>query len=243
MNDQNALFQRSGFDVSVTDLHKSYLSGERTFSALRGLICAIPSGQVTVIQGPSGCGKTTLMNIVGGVDSADRGIVMIGPNDLTANRDERSLAEYRLNGVGFVFQAFNLIPGLTVIDNLRLPIVVSGGKSREQQDERSESLLALVGMGQNARKRPDDLSGGEQQRVAIALALVNDPPLILADEPTGNLDSANSDVVTELLCSLAHQFGKTVVIATHDARVGARGDQNLQMRDGAFEQTALVDAP
>lgn len=235
MNKKSDLFQRAGSSISVRDLYKSYRVGEDVFKALNGISCTIPNAQVTVVQGPSGCGKTTLMNIMGGVDLADKGTVTIGTRDLTADKDEKRLAQYRLTDVGFVFQQFNLIPGLTALDNLHLPMTVVG-KSKDERDARGQSLLELVGMGSKARKRPDQLSGGEQQRVAIALALVNDPPLILADEPTGNLDSNNSRVVTDLLCTLAHDYGKTIVITTHDPAVGERGDQRLHMRDGVFEQ-------
>lgn len=229
------LFKREGSEILVSDLYKSYRIGEEVYSALAGVTCRIQRGQVTVVQGPSGCGKTTLMNILGGVDTCDEGAVKIGPYDLTAQKQESVLAGYRLNDVGFVFQAFNLIPGLTALDNLQLPMVVLG-RSRKEASERGTALLGLVGLADKRNKRPDELSGGEQQRVAIALSLVNDPPLILADEPTGNLDTSNATRVTDLLCSLAHGFGKTVVITTHDPRVGERGDQDLHMRDGRIQE-------
>jgi len=234
MGGSQQLFQRSGFEIGVFDLHKAYRAGEATFQALNGITCTIPSGKVTVSQGPSGCGKTTLMNILGGVDIADMGRVSIGEMDLTKEKNDRKLAQYRLHEVGFVFQSFNLIPGLTALDNLQLPMTVVG-MSRDERINRGHALLELVGMEKKAGKRPDELSGGEQQRIAIALALVNDPPLILADEPTGNLDSKNAAKVTDLLCSLAHEFGKTVLITTHDSKVGERGDHRLYMRDGVFE--------
>jgi ABC-type lipoprotein export system ATPase subunit len=234
MSKNDHLFERSGFAITVNGLYKSYRVGEDVFKALNGVSCTIPQGRVTVVQGPSGCGKTTLMNIMGGVDVADSGEVGIGDRELTAEKDERRLAQYRLKDVGFVFQAFNLIPGLTALDNLQLPMTVVG-KGRNERVARGHALLDLVGMGKKANKRPEELSGGEQQRVAIALALVNDPPLLLADEPTGNLDSSNAIIVTDLLCSLAHDFGKTILITTHDPFVGGRGDNQLHMRDGVFE--------
>jgi putative ABC transport system ATP-binding protein len=234
MNTNTELFKRAGSDIAVSELHNTYRIGEQIFMALGGISCRVQSGKVTVVQGPSGCGKTTLMNILGGVDTCDSGSVKIGTYDLTAQKQERVLAHYRLNDVGFVFQAFNLIPGLTALDNLQLPMTVLG-KSARECSERGSALLGLVGMSEKRNKRPDELSGGEQQRVAIALALVNDPPLILADEPTGNLDTNNATLVTDLLCTLAHKFGKTVVITTHDPRVGERGDQDLHMRDGLIQ--------
>lgn len=234
MTTNQELFRRSGHDFIIENLSKRYRVGKDVFQALNGVSCCIPKGKVTIIEGPSGCGKTTLMNILGGVDMANEGTVKVGEMVLTDEHDERKLAHYRLNDVGFVFQAFNLIPGLTALDNLQLPMTVMG-INREQRCKRGLSLLELVGMEKKADKRPEELSSGEQQRVAIALALVNDPPLILADEPTGNLDSNNARVVIDLLSSLAHDFGKTAVITTHDSVVGDRGDQRLRIRDGVFE--------
>jgi ABC-type lipoprotein export system ATPase subunit len=229
------LFARTGSDIHVGHLNKSYRVGSESFKALTDVSCSIARGRVSIIQGPSGCGKTTLMNILGGVDSADSGEVLVegaGPLD---RKDERALASYRLSEVGFVFQSFNLIPGLSALDNLQLPLTVAGKKSDERR-ARGLALLELVGMQEKAKKRPDELSGGEQQRVAIALALVNDPPFILADEPTGNLDSANANIVVDLLVSLAHDFGKTVLITTHDSFVGERGDSIFKMRDGEIKE-------
>ncbi|MEA3001668.1 MAG: putative transport system ATP-binding protein [Sphingomonadales bacterium] len=229
----DGLFEKLGFDVEVSDIHKSYRIGEEVYEALKGVSCTIPRGKVTTIQGPSGCGKSTLLNMLSGVDHPDRGLVRVGTRDLTSTRSERELARYRLHEVGFVFQSFNLISGLTAFGNLLLPMVVAGW-SREEQRRRGETLLELVGMAEKSEKRPDALSGGEQQRVAVALALVNDPALILADEPTGNLDTANAKNVTDLLWSLAHDFNKTVIITTHDPMVAERGDHIRHMRDGAF---------
>lgn len=235
MKASEELFRRSGYDLSVGELHKTYRVGELVFPALRGINCQIPGGEVTTIQGPSGCGKTTLLNILGGVDLATEGTVKAGDAELTSDSDEHTLADYRLNEVGFVFQAFNLIPGLTALDNLQLPMTLSG-RSQAHRLERGRSLLKLVGVESKADKRPDELSSGEQQRVAIALALVNDPPLILADEPTGNLDTSNAGLVIDLLCTLAYDSGKTVVVTTHDPVVGERGGQRLRIRDGALEE-------
>ncbi len=228
------LFSRQGLDITVRDLYKTYRTGEQTFTALNGVSCDIRMGQVTVLQGPSGCGKSTFLNMLGGIDRADKGTAKVGDKDLSQAMPEWALSHYRLYDVGFVFQAFNLVPGLTAIDNLQLPMTVTG-RPHQERIARGRALLELVGMRDKVDKRPDELSGGEQQRVATALALVNDPLLILADEPTGNLDSTNSMTVADLLCSLAHEFGKTVVIATHDPAVGARGDVVLQIRDGSIQ--------
>ncbi len=229
----DGLFSRTGQDVVVADLAKTYVSGEQAYQALKGVTCRINKGQVTVIQGPSGCGKSTFLNMLGGIDRPDAGTVQIGERQLGTKMRDSVLANYRLHDVGFVFQAFNLVPGLSAIDNLQLPLTVTGTPHAERI-KRGEALLDLVGMRQKARKRPDELSGGEQQRVATALALVNDPVLILADEPTGNLDTRNAMNVADLLISLAHDFGKTIVIATHDSAVADRGDVVFNMRDGVM---------
>lgn len=231
----SGLFERTGLQIDVSGLHKVYRVADHSFNALEGITCAMPLGRVTIIQGPSGCGKSTLLNIIGGVDQADKGQVRVGDRDITQVQLESALAEYRLLDVGFVFQSFNLIPGLTALRNLQLPMTAAGMSLREGE-ERGERLLELVGMATKRHKRPDELSGGEQQRVAVALALVNDPPVVLADEPTGNLDSNNALAVIDLLSSLAHELGKTIVISTHDPLVGARGDVRLHMRDGVLAE-------
>lgn len=216
-------------DIRTCELTKQYRVAENTYPVLKGVSCEIKKGEVTIIQGPSGCGKTTFLNMLGGIDVPDQGEVRVG--EFTPQTTETDLSRYRLYDVGFVFQSYNLIPGLSALDNLQLPMTVAGRKHSERV-ERAHALLQLVGMHEKASKKPDELSGGEQQRVAVAIALVNDPPLILADEPTGNLDSKNGMIVADLLCSLAHDYEKTVVIATHDPSVGSKGDQILQMRDG-----------
>lgn len=227
------LFGRPGMDVCAQEVFKEYRVRKITYPALRGVSCVIKRGEVTVIQGPSGCGKTTFLNMLGGIDRPDRGKLQVGDKELGRQMSERDLERYRLHDVGFVFQAFNLIPGLTALENLELPMTAAG-KKRPERIERAKALLELVGMDEKASKRPDELSGGEQQRVAIALALVNDPLLILADEPTGNLDSNNAMIVADLLCLLAHEYKKTVVIATHDPAIASKGDLVFRMRDGAI---------
>jgi ABC-type lipoprotein export system ATPase subunit len=224
------LFSRQGIDITVRELFKQYRISDLIYPVLKGVDCEIKKGQVAIIQGPSGCGKSTFLNMLGGIDRIDNGTVHVGDREL-GGQTEKDLSRYRLWDVGIVFQAFNLIPGLTALENLLLPMTMTGRKPAERV-ERGEALLQLVGMREKASKRPDELSGGEQQRVAISLALVNDPLLILADEPTGNLDSTNGEIVSDLLCSLAHEYGKTVVISTHDSAVGSKGDVIYRMRDG-----------
>jgi putative ABC transport system ATP-binding protein len=193
------------------------------------------AAEATVLMGPSGCGKTSLLNLVAGIDRASAGSIRVGGVELT-RLGERELERYRLLQVGYVFQFFNLIPSLTALENLELPMLVAGA-SREARARRAHQLLDSVGLRGMAGKRPEELSGGEQQRVAVCLALVNDPPLILADEPTGNLDSANARLVTELLVSLAKQ-GKTVVVATHDVQLAEAFARALRMRDGRIVNSA-----
>ncbi|MBI4456747.1 MAG: ABC transporter ATP-binding protein [Acidobacteria bacterium] len=231
MTSTKELFSRQGMNVSVQGLFKEYRIAEMTYPVLNGIDCEIKKGEVAIVQGPSGCGKSTFLNMLGGIDRIDKGTVHVGERELGQQMTERDLSKYRLWDVGFVFQAFNLIPGLTALENLLLPMTMTG-KGPAERVERAGALLQLVGMREKASKRPDELSGGEQQRVAISLALVNDPLLILADEPTGNLDSTNSAIVSDLLCSLAHDYDKTIVIATHDPAVGAKGDVVFRMRDG-----------
>jgi putative ABC transport system ATP-binding protein len=175
--------------------------------------------------------------MLGGIDRPDSGQLLFGGRP-QPNTDTE-LAKFRLYEVGFVFQAFNLIPGLTALDNLQLPMTAAG-KHHHDRIDRGHSLLELVGMKEKASKRPDELSGGEQQRVAIAVALVNDPPLLLADEPTGNLDSRNGMMVAELLCALAHNYGKAVLICTHDPAIAAKGDEIIHMKDGIFVGDEVV---
>ncbi|HEX9433075.1 MAG TPA: ABC transporter ATP-binding protein [Burkholderiales bacterium] len=193
------------------------------------------AAEATVLMGPSGCGKTSLLNLVAGIDRASAGSIRVAGVELT-RLGERELERYRLLQVGYVFQFFNLIPSLTALENLELPMLVAGA-SREARARRAHELLDSVGLRGMAGKRPEELSGGEQQRVAVCLALVNDPPLILADEPTGNLDSANARLVTELLVSLAKQ-GKTVVVATHDVQLAEAFARALRMRDGRIVNSA-----
>src|SRR5262249_46882017 len=159
------------------------------------------------IMGPSGCGKTTLLNLLGGVDRASSGKIFVDGEDL-GQTSERALEKYRLLKVGFIFQLFNLIPSMTARENLELPMLVAGVKERDRQVRR-QALREMVGLREKEHKRPDELSGGEQQRVAIALALANDPALILADEPTGNLDTSNAAVIAKLLRSLSVEYKKT----------------------------------
>ncbi len=228
----NGLFRNRGVEVTVSLVSKSYRSAVEQVHALASVNWQAKAGQAVAIMGPSGCGKTTLLNLLGGVDRPSSGRITIDGEDLTA-MSERALEYHRLLKVGFVFQFFNLIPTMTALDNLLLPMMVAGRIDAARRN-RAASLLRIVGLEAKGHKRPDELSGGEQQRVAIALALANDPALILADEPTGNLDSRNAESIVKLLVSLASEHGKTVVMVSHDPKCVALFPVEYAMRDGQF---------
>jgi putative ABC transport system ATP-binding protein len=228
----DGFFSQRGVGITVSGLTKSYRTAAEEIHALRGIDWEVAPGGAVAIMGPSGCGKTTLLNLLAGVDRASSGTVVVGSEDL-GQASERALESYRLLRVGFVFQLFNLIPSMSALENLEMPMMIRGVPEAERR-ARAESLLAMVGIGGKGAKRPEDLSGGEQQRVAVALALANDPALILADEPTGNLDTENAVAVTRLLLGLSTDYGKTVVLVSHDAAVAREFPSVSNMRDGRF---------
>lgn len=230
--DHSGLFQTQGVRVEARALTKNYKTAAEEVHALRGVDWDVSPSQAVAIMGPSGCGKSTLMNLIGGVDRPTSGNILIDGDDL-AQVSERALEKHRLLKVGFVFQFFNLVPTMTAVENLELPMIVAGHSERESR-ERAYALLEIVGLAEKGAKRPDQLSGGEQQRVGVTLALANDPALILADEPTGNLDARNADIISELLVSLAHDYGKTVVMVSHDPKSVAHFPIEYAMRDGQF---------
>jgi len=192
----------------------------------------ISPGEAVALMGPSGCGKTTLLNILGGVDHPTSGEILVGDQKLTS-LSERELEKYRLHKVGFVFQFFNLIPTLTATENLELPMLIADVDPAARK-RRTDGLLQMVGLETKGHKRPEELSGGEQQRVAVALSLANDPSLILADEPTGNLDTENTKTIATLFLSLAEKYGKTVIMASHDPKAVEQFKKVYNMRDGNF---------
>ena len=232
------MFKTKGVNVAVSGVSKSYRMAAEEVHALRESSWEVRTGDAVAIMGPSGCGKTTLLNLLGGVDRPTTGTIRIDGQDLTA-MNERALESHRLHRVGFVFQFFNLIPSITACENLELPMAMAGVGEAESR-ERARSLLALVGLGAKGEKRPEELSGGEQQRVAVALALANDPALILADEPTGNLDSTNAAAIANLLKSLAREHGKTVIMVSHDPKTVEIFPTVYAMRDGQFVTTGAV---
>ena len=232
----NGLFKTKGVNIAVSGASKRYRMAAEEVHALRESSWGVETGQAVAIMGPSGCGKTTLLNLLGGVDRPTTGRILIDGQDITA-MNERALVKHRLLKVGFVFQFFNLIPSITVLENLELPMVMAGVPERDCR-ERARTLLGLVGLEAKGQKRPEELSGGEQQRVAVALALANDPSLILADEPTGNLDSTNATAIAKLLRSLATDYGKTVIMVSHDPKTVEVFPEVHAMRDGRFVDAA-----
>ncbi len=232
------LFNNKGIGVTVSGASKNYRMAAEDVHALRETNWEVRTGDAVAIMGPSGCGKTTLLNLLGGVDRPTTGKIVIDGKDV-AQMNERALEQHRLHRVGFIFQFFNLVPSITAFENLELPMVMAGMPEADCRT-RARRLLGLVGLEAKGEKRPEELSGGEQQRVAVALALANDPALILADEPTGNLDSANAAVIANLLKSLATDHGKTVVMVSHDPKTVEVFPTVHAMRDGRFTTAGAV---
>jgi len=224
-------FSSRGVGVETRELVKIYRLGSGiAVQALRGVNMDVKSGEVVTIMGPSGSGKTTLLNILGGIDKPSGGVVKIGGVEIQ-ELGERMLEKYRLSVVGYIFQTFNLIPVLTALENVALPMIAFN-VAREVRVERARWLLEIVGLGDRLHHKPYELSGGQQQRVAIAVALANDPPLILADEPTAELDTENAMNIIGLLTKLGHEYGKTVIVSTHDPRMAVRTDRIYRLEDG-----------
>ena len=215
--------------IELHDVGKTYASGSLEVEALRGVSLTIRRGELVAIVGPSGSGKSTLMHIIGCLDVPTRGAFHLSGEDV-ASLDEDRLAEVRNRHIGFVFQQFNLLPYMSAARNVELPLVYAEVEPADRR-ERARRALAQVGLADRAEHRPGELSGGQQQRVAIARALVTEPDLILADEPTGNLDSTSSGDVLDLLAQLNRE-GRTIVLITHEHDVAARADRIVQIRDG-----------
>ena len=218
--------------VEVKDLVRIYSQGSLEVQALRGLDLSMEEGEMVALIGPSGSGKTTLLNIIGGLDRASAGSVKVFGKELT-RLSPGELVEYRRNKVGHVFQTMNLIPTLTAAENIELPMVALG-IPRERRNSRVKELVDVVGLGERMGHKPGELSGGEQQRVALAAALANDPPLVLADEPTGELDTANAKVVVDYLSRVNREMGKTILMVTHDPAVSRVADRILRIQDGVI---------
>ncbi|MBT2897389.1 ABC transporter ATP-binding protein [Streptomyces sp. McG3] len=216
--------------VTVEDLHRSYGSGASAVHALRGVSFEIPRGELVALKGRSGSGKTTLLNLVGGLDTPDGGRITVDGTELSG-LGEKGLLELRRDRVGFIFQSFGLIPILTAAENVGVPLRLRKADPAER-DERVALLLSLVGLADHAEQRPGELSGGQQQRVAIARALANRPALLIADEPTGQLDAETGLAVMELLRAVVRSEHVTALVATHDPQLLGLADRVLELSDG-----------
>jgi putative ABC transport system ATP-binding protein len=217
--------------VTIKDVVKEYSLGTTVVQALRGVSLVVDKGEFLSIAGPSGSGKTTLLNLLGCVDTATRGLVEVAGKD-TAKLSERELTNLRLNTIGFIFQSFNLVSVLTVFQNVEFPLLLQNTLSASERKARVTSLLEQVGLATHMKHRPNELSGGQRQRVAIARALVTDPMIVLADEPTANLDSATGQQILDLMRSLNHSKGTTFIFSTHDHKVMRYANAVVRLADG-----------
>lgn len=225
MTDQNKI-------IEAIDLGRTYMLGSETIVAVAGVNLEVNPGEFIAVVGRSGSGKTTLLNLLAGLDKATSGKVLLEGDDLS-EMNERQLTEIRRHKIGFVFQSFGLLPLLSAFENVELPLRISGVKAKERE-KRAWDALEMVGLTPRSNHRPYELSGGEQQRVAIARAMVTRPPLLLADEPTGELDSTNARAIFGLFIEMVRSQGISVVAATHDSTLLAMADEVKEMRDGAF---------
>ena len=219
--------------LEATALWKLYQAGESTVQAVRGVDLNIRNGDMVAVMGPSGCGKSTLLYLLGLLDRPDSGEIWINGNPLAQGSDE-DRTRARSVFIGFVFQFHFLIPEFTALENVILPMGKLGKLSEDEMRDRAQGLLADVGLGEKSHRLSRHLSGGEQQRVAIARSLANDPAILLTDEPTGNLDQKNSDLVFDLLSRLAHERGQAILMVTHNDHLAKRCDRLLSLRDGSF---------
>ena len=216
--------------VSARGLHKTYDTGTVSVHALRGVDLEVGRGEMVAIMGPSGCGKTTLLNCLSGLDEIDGGQVVIDGVVMHHLADDQR-SDYRARHMGFVFQLYNLLPVLSSVENVEMPLLVSGVRAKEAR-RRSLEMLDLVGLTDRARHVPGELSGGQRQRVTIARALVNQPAIVWADEPTGDLDSETAGGIIDLMCELNQSNGQSFVLVTHSIEVGSRAHRIVRMRDG-----------
>ncbi|MEX1223287.1 MAG: ABC transporter ATP-binding protein [Pirellulales bacterium] len=224
------------FAAELVDLRKTYFLGGETVHALQGVSMVVPEGDFVAIMGPSGSGKSTMLNMLGCLDRPTSGSLFLGPDDVARLSDDR-LSEIRATRIGFVFQSYNLIQQLTVLENIQVPLYYQNALS-STNITRCRELAEMVGLGDRLGHRPSQLSGGQQQRVAIARSLANDPRFILADEPTGNLDSATTEEILNLLDRL-NEEGRTIILVTHEDEVAARAKRIVRLRDGFVQSDVL----
>jgi len=222
-----------GTQIEIRNLVKVYKIGKIEVQALRGINLDISQGELVAIIGPSGSGKTTLLNVIGALDEATAGSVRVGDVEVTS-LSVSQLVDYRRKTVGHIFQTLNLIPTLTAEENIELPMIASG-VSRGKRKQRVENLLEVVGLTERSQHMPDELSGGEQQRIAIAAALANDAPILLADEPTGELDTVNARIIVDYLVRVNKELGKTIIMVTHDPSVARAAGRILRIEDGVIK--------
>ncbi|MFP4346525.1 MAG: ABC transporter ATP-binding protein [Anaerolineales bacterium] len=222
--------------IRIEDLHRDFVMGEQTVRALDGVTTEIPQGELLGIMGPSGSGKSTLLYLLGGLDRPTEGQIWVRAREIST-LDENALAEYRRREVGFVFQSFHLVPTMTALQNVEFPMIFAQVPPEERR-ERAEALLETVGLAERMEHKPTELSGGQQQRVAVARALANDPAIILADEPTGNLDTTTGGEIMALLSRLNREEGRTIVIVSHDPTVTDYTTATLHLLDGRLIESA-----
>jgi len=225
--------------LQAKDLRKNFTRGSSVVEALRGVDLTIAKGEFVSIMGPSGSGKSTLLHLIGGLDLPTGGEVLIDEEPIQKLSDD-ALSAFRRRKLGFIFQFFNLLPTLSALENVALPRLLDGASIAEVEPK-ARALLTQMGLGSRVGHRPDQLSGGEMQRVAIARALVSDPLLILADEPTGNLDSKSGEAVLRLLAEMARERGHTILMVTHDANAASFGTRLVRLRDGVIESDTAVE--
>lgn len=220
--------------IDAKNVHKTYDTGKIQVKALKGIDLQIIRGEMIAVMGPSGCGKTTLLNCLSGLDDLSEGTVQLEGQDIHAMNDNLR-TEYRAQKMGFIFQSFNLLPVLTALENVELPLLVTGMGNKEAR-EKGEKALALVGLTEWKDHKPSELSGGQQQRVTIARSLVNEPTIVWADEPTGNLDSSRSREIMDLLIKLNKENDQTFVIVTHDPAIGKMCTRVIEMESGLIQR-------
>ena len=227
--------------IRARDLRRRYMMGREPVDALAGIDLDVRRGEFVALVGPSGSGKSTLLNLCGGLDRPTEGEIWVDGLELGAASDKR-LVHYRRQRVGFIFQSFNLLPTRTAVENVEVPLMLAGVNRRTRR-ERALALLERAGLGHRANHKPNELSGGEQQRVAVARALANEPMLVLADEPTGNLDSKTGAEILALLQDVLRQEGRAMILVTHDSGVAAHADRIIHLLDGAIQRIEIVRKP